>query len=358
MNPVGIVIAAAAMLASGAASADPPECAPIAAQYVALLRQAGSTNQNALAQQLAAARADAESGNCNRFLFFGPPKSPACPSIQATIERLEDQLGGGRGSGWSSGPSLADQQAFLRADLQENNCSIPSLQASGPGRTLCVRTCDGYYFPIESRASSSRVKVDAAVCQTMYGKAGLATLFVQRGDDVADARSIDGKRYGDQPFAFQYRDNYDAACHAELKAGMATLEARAIAAGPPTPVADASAAPGSEALGGAPLADAGDASPVPDAAAAAVSETVPNASTKVAAQTASAATASAPVAGGKAALQAITAVQPVEEKRPVRFVGSAYYAKMFSYSGPLYGLPSEAVSTRGQPTLTRARQRE
>jgi hypothetical protein len=278
MSAIRIVVAAAAVLASGAALAESPVCAPLQGEYVALLRQSAPGNQNAIAAQLASANADAQRGNCNRFLFFGPPKSPSCPSIQATIARLQQQLGASRGFRPLFGPSPEEEKASLQSALQQNGCSVPSL--SSPGRTLCVRTCDGYYFPINNRVSSSRVKADAAACRSMYGGAGLATLFVQRGDDVADARSTDGKRYGDQPFAFLYRDTYDAACHAELKSGMAALETKALTM-PETPVAEA----------------------------------VPV------------------VAAGEAALQAISAVQPATDgKRPVRFVGDAYYATLFAYS--------------------------
>jgi hypothetical protein len=342
MDFARVLIAAGATLVSGAAAADSPACAPLQSEYVALLRQAvpGPGNGRALAQQLAAAEADAEQGNCNRFLFFGPPKSPACPSIEATIARLQDQLAGSRGSGWASGPSPDDERASVRSALEENGCSIPSLQASasGPGRTLCVRTCDGYYFPVENRASSSRVKVDAAVCQAMYGKDGLATLYVQRGDDVADARSVDGKqRYGDQPFAFLYRDTFDAACHAELKDGLAALRSRTIAAGP-QPAADRTPA----AL--ASDATAAEVTPVTAAGPATMTETVADASTRAAAEAPSATAAPAasgqaasiaapPAASGQAALRAISTVQSPEAKPPVRFVGAPYYARIFSYSG-------------------------
>ena len=125
MNFIRIFVAAAATLASGAAAAEDPACAPLRSEYVALLRQAVPGNGRALAQQLAAAEADAEQGNCNRFLFFGAPKSPACPSIEATIARLQDQLAGSRGSGWASGPSPDDERASVRSALEENGCSIP-----------------------------------------------------------------------------------------------------------------------------------------------------------------------------------------------------------------------------------------
>ena len=304
MIPLRIAVALAAGLVSGSALAEAPVCAPLQAEYVALLRQAPPGNPAAIAQQLAAARADEENGNCNRFLFFGPPKSPACPSIQAKIAQLEQQPGSGAGGSlFASSPD--DQKLSLQSALQENGCSIPSL--SSAGRTLCVRTCDGYYFPLSNRVSSRQVKADAATCQAMYGSPALATVYVERGDDVAGASSLDGKRYGDQSFAFLYRGAFDASCHAQLKNGLATLEAKVLA-GEVKPVAQATASvpPSGEAAwdletsaaGATPLAEAST-SPEPP----------------------------------HAALQAISAVQPTPGKHSVRFVGAAYYQKVFAYTG-------------------------
>ena len=77
------------------------------------------------------------------------------------------------------------------------------MPVAGGTRTLCVRLCDGYYFPIEFDASSSRFDTDAAACQSMYAQDGQAELFVQaNNDDVANATSLSGQRYGDQPYAF------------------------------------------------------------------------------------------------------------------------------------------------------------
>lgn len=271
------------------------------AQYVALL-QAQPVNPAAIARQLAVARADEENGNCNRFLFFGPAKSPACPSIQASIAQLERQLGTAPGGSlFASSPD--EQKMSLQASLQENGCSIPSLSTGG--RTLCVRTCDGYYFPLSNRVSSRQVKADAATCQAMYGAPTLASVYVERGDDVAGARTLDGKRYGDQSFAFLYRSAFDASCHAQLKKGLATLEAKVLA-GEVTPVAQTASVPASGEAAWDVETSAAEATSIAEAASAELPH---------------------------AALQAISAVQPAAGKHSVRFVGDAYYRKVFAYTG-------------------------
>ncbi len=47
---------------------------------------------------------------------------------------------------------------------------------NGTYRTLCVRTCDGFYFPISFSTTSDRFPADAQTCQSMCPGAE-ATLF-------------------------------------------------------------------------------------------------------------------------------------------------------------------------------------
>ena len=61
---------------------------------------------------------------------------------------------------------------------------------AGAYRTLCVRVCDGYYFPISYATNRSHFNIDAAVCQSMYPP-GEASLYVHRttGEDARQAVS-------------------------------------------------------------------------------------------------------------------------------------------------------------------------
>jgi hypothetical protein len=86
-----------------------------------------------------------------------------------------------------------------------------------------VRTCDGYFFPVTYNASSRQLRTDEQVCHATYGQAAAAELFVARGDNVADARSLNGKRYGDEPYAFQYRRAFNPQCAAQLHSGVAAV---------------------------------------------------------------------------------------------------------------------------------------
>jgi hypothetical protein len=87
----------------------------------------------------------------------------------------------------------------------------PSL--GGTYRTLCVRTCDGFYFPISYATVPSKFAEDEQRCQAMCPAAEV-TLYTHRnpGEDVARAVSTSGRSYSELPTAFSYRKQYNAAC--------------------------------------------------------------------------------------------------------------------------------------------------
>ena len=98
------------------------------------------------------------------------------------------------------------------------------MQFAGSGyRTLCVRTCDGFYFPINFRSSRSRLKVDEAVCKSMYGGAGAKLFYHNNGGSPDRAVSIKGKPLASEPYAFAYRRSFNESCQGELKRGLANL---------------------------------------------------------------------------------------------------------------------------------------
>jgi hypothetical protein len=79
-------------------------------------------------------------------------------------------------------------------------------------RTLCVRLCDGYYWPISFATTKRRLSVDARRCESACSSP--AKLFFHRnpGQDTADMVDRDGKPYRELPAAFLYRTRYLADC--------------------------------------------------------------------------------------------------------------------------------------------------
>jgi len=81
------------------------------------------------------------------------------------------------------------------------------LYGGGSYRTLCVRTCDGYYWPISYSSSRSEFERDEQNCQTMCPGAEVK-LFSHRVPDQESEAMVDGmgNAYADLPNAFKYRE--------------------------------------------------------------------------------------------------------------------------------------------------------
>jgi hypothetical protein len=95
--------------------------------------------------------------------------------------------------------------------------TMSDVPMSGTYRTLCVRTCDGYYFPISYSTVPSRFADDEQVCRRMCPATETA-LYTHRnpGEDVARSVSSGGRLYTELPTAFNYRKQLDVACACRL----------------------------------------------------------------------------------------------------------------------------------------------
>ena len=84
---------------------------------------------------------------------------------------------------------------------------------SGTYHTVCVRACDGYYFPISYSTLPNRFADDARACQRLC-PAAEAELYSFRnpGEDMEQAVSVSGQPYTALPNAFRYRKEIIAGC--------------------------------------------------------------------------------------------------------------------------------------------------
>jgi len=95
----------------------------------------------------------------------------------------------------------------------ENNGLDPNAPQSGTYRTVCVRSCDGAYFPISFATVPSRFADDERTCKNLCPNAQ-ATLYTYHnpGEDISQAVSINGQPYSQSPNAFRFRTQYDKTC--------------------------------------------------------------------------------------------------------------------------------------------------
>jgi hypothetical protein len=84
---------------------------------------------------------------------------------------------------------------------------------SGTFRTVCVRTCDGAYFPVSFATYQARFQDDEKTCKALC-PASEATLFSYRnpGEDINQAVSISGQPYSALPNAFKFRTEFNPSC--------------------------------------------------------------------------------------------------------------------------------------------------
>lgn len=87
-----------------------------------------------------------------------------------------------------------------------------SQSSGGSYRTLCVRTCDGYYWPISSSASQSRLHQDARRCESSCDTEAKMFYLPRGSSDIANMTDLSGRSYGRLPTAFAYRTSLMAGC--------------------------------------------------------------------------------------------------------------------------------------------------
>ena len=72
-------------------------------------------------------------------------------------------------------------------------------------RTVCVRMCDGFYWPVSFSTPRSRLYRDATVCSASCGTEAKLFHFASNGGQIEDAVDLTGRVYGRLPNAFKYR---------------------------------------------------------------------------------------------------------------------------------------------------------
>ncbi|MEJ1158236.1 DUF2865 domain-containing protein [Prosthecomicrobium sp. N25] len=89
-----------------------------------------------------------------------------------------------------------------------------SADGSGGYRTLCVRMCDGYYFPISYSTSRSRFATDSDICRARCPGAETRLFAHPTGTDSETAVSADDSQqpYTKIPNAMRYRTQYVSGC--------------------------------------------------------------------------------------------------------------------------------------------------
>ena len=79
-------------------------------------------------------------------------------------------------------------------------------------RTVCVRLCDGYFWPISFATTDDNFKRDRQACEKSCGSPAKLYVYRNPGGDIEDMRDLDGQPYTRLKTANLFRTTYQASC--------------------------------------------------------------------------------------------------------------------------------------------------
>jgi hypothetical protein len=79
-------------------------------------------------------------------------------------------------------------------------------------RTMCVRLCDGYYWPVSFATSKDSFARDEQACLRSCGASAALYYYPNPGGAADDMVSLQGQPYKSLGTAFVYRATYDPGC--------------------------------------------------------------------------------------------------------------------------------------------------
>src|SRR6202043_880116 len=169
------------------------------------------------------------------------PVNNQIQQMRANLDQITTSLERLRGGGFG-GSERENQRRSVLLALAQNNCGPQYANAvqQGPGdflnnlfgnnnspgpppgdvgppsgtyRTVCVRSCDGAYFPISFATAPGRFPDDEKTCKALC-PAAEATLYSYRnpGEDMNQPVSISGQPYSSSPNAFRFRQEFNPSC--------------------------------------------------------------------------------------------------------------------------------------------------
>ncbi len=247
----------AAALAGGEALAQSADCVRLQQAIAAASRGGpGAQLQAAVERQraeLSRTVAYARSLGCEnrKFLFFGSDPPPQCGEINGQISRMRANLadlqaraggaggraqlvarfnaecaappgprnifealfGGGRPAPVQMEPINPDQTSPEGEPIDRSG-----IDARAGSYAVCVRTCDGSFFPVSYSGAGSRADSLEEVCRALCPNTDVALYSFPFGGTINQAVSAStGQPYVDMPNALKYLQTYDASCSCRRK---------------------------------------------------------------------------------------------------------------------------------------------
>ena len=129
---------------------------------------------------------------------------------------LMDQMYGSRSN-------LANRQAVLDRHGKGRNRKLWStrrrLKNFNTVRTICVRRCDGYYFPVSFSTNESGIERDSTACANLCPGREMELFTHKTSTETVDDMTsvVDGQFYTSMETAYAYRQSFNPQCACDFK---------------------------------------------------------------------------------------------------------------------------------------------
>ena len=127
---------------------------------------------------------------------------------------------------WACPPGALRETGSIGAQQNQSQSRQQSQKSRGSGaRNFCVRTCDGYFFPLDGMKNKGDAARQSA-CNSACPGAETVLYSTRPGEEIDDARTTgDSRRYGELEVAFMHRLKLVPNCSCRRSNGPSWVEA-------------------------------------------------------------------------------------------------------------------------------------
>lgn len=208
-----------------------PECAPLRQRLRGLQQAVARLNQQSLQADRASKTArrqtlldSYEAYGCTDAVYDGDAASvpygrpqrdtffDATNQSRRSGVTIAPPVPGGAGGGTVI-PPLPDDNDFpgssVSIDDAFRSSPQPPKQGFGGRQPVCVRLCDGFFFPLAGAPGPEEAQ---NICQAQCPQTKTSVFLRAPGGEISDATDLEGRTYSSLPNALKYRTKTDEAC--------------------------------------------------------------------------------------------------------------------------------------------------
>ena len=154
---------------------------------------------------------------CDQASFFFQPPAE-CGAIAQRIRAVQASTAEVAQQSVANPAAIEARRRQLQAAIAKT-CDVqprveatepPPLQASGGSRLVCVRACDGYFFPLDNEPQGRASTRD--LCRALCPNAEVSVFRAPRDGPIEQAVSETGQPYMKLANALRYQRAYDPSC--------------------------------------------------------------------------------------------------------------------------------------------------